>query len=179
MSEQTERTTLGAQSAGTESDDKTAQETEDRAGESAEEETKTEASDFTVYDLEGNAFHLSDFRGKPTVINFWASWCGPCKNEMPDFNEAFLAQGEEINFLMVNVTDEYRETLEIASSYIEEMQYSFPVYYDTEQDAAATYGISSLPTTYFIDAEGYFVAYARGMIDAETLQRGIEMIVAE
>ena len=66
-----------------------------------DESEKILAPDFTVYDLDGNEVHLSDFIGKPVVLNFWASWCGPCKMEMPDFNEKYLEIGEEVQFLMI------------------------------------------------------------------------------
>ena len=140
------------------------------------ESEKTKAPDFTVYDAEGNEVHLTDFVGKPIVLNFWASWCGPCKMEMPDFNEKYLELGEEVQFLMINMTDGSRETVAIASEFIKESGYSFPVFYDTKMDAANTYGAYSLPMTFFIDAEGYPVARATGAIDAETLMRGIDMI---
>ena len=136
----------------------------------------TKAPDFTVYNLDGNEVNLSDFFGKPIIVNFWASWCGPCKMEMPDFNEAYQIYNEEITFLMVNMTDGSRETVEIASSFIEDSDYTFPVYYDTAYSAAITYSVSSLPTTYFIDAEGNLIAHARGAIDGATLQKGIDMI---
>lgn len=134
------------------------------------------APDFTVYDIDGKAYKLSDFRGKPVVLNFWASWCGPCKMEMPDFNTAYGELGDELHFLMVNMTDGSQETQESASSFIAGTGYTFPVYYDTGYEAAIAYSVYSLPTTYFIDAEGYAVAQATGAIDAETLQRGIDMI---
>ena len=133
--------------------------------------------EFTVYDLDGKEVHLSDFFGKPIVLNFWASWCGPCQMEMPDFNEKYLEVGEEVQFLMVNMTDGSRETVESASAFIAEQGYSFPVYYDTDLDAATVYSVYSLPTTYFIDVEGYTVARATGAISGETLQRGIDMIM--
>ena len=155
---------------------------EEEAEEETEESTEEElvmAPDFTVYDKDGNAVSLSDFIGKPTVVNFWASWCGPCQMEMPDFDKKYKELGEEIYFLMVNMTDGAQETLETAKKFVEESGYSFPVYYDTDVDAAMTYGVSSIPSTYFIDSEGHAIAWAQGMIDAETLQAGIDMITEE
>lgn len=141
-----------------------------------EEPEKMMAPDFVMTDSNGTQVYLSDFIGKPIVLNFWASWCGPCKMEMPDFNEKYAELGDDIHFLMVNMTDGSRETVDVAKKFIEEQGYTFPVYFDTEMDAAITYGVTSLPTTYFIDAEGYVIAQAMGAIDGATLQTGIDMI---
>jgi thiol-disulfide isomerase/thioredoxin len=152
------------------------------AAEGSQEDTSAQpvqAPDFTVYDPEGNEVQLSDFAGKPVILNFWASWCGPCKSEMPDFDEAYAEYGDEIAFLMVNMTTSPRESREAAEEYVAEEGFSFPVYYDTDGDAATTYSARSLPTSYFIDAEGYGVAYAVGALSAEGLQQGIDMLLGE
>ena len=134
------------------------------------------APDFEVIDKEGNPVKLSSFFGKPIVLNFWASWCGPCQSEMPDFNEKYAELGGDVHFVMVNMTDGGRETVETASAFIEKNGYVFPVLFDTKSEAAMTYGAYSLPTSFFINAEGHVIAQAVGAIDAATLQRGIDMI---
>ena len=153
----------------------TPQVVEDPTGET--EAQGSEAPDFTVYDMEGNAHKLSDFRGKPVLLNFWASWCGPCQMEMPDFQKFYESHGDQVNFVIVNLTDGQQETVESASAFIAEKGYTFPVYYDTDIDAAAKYGVSAVPVSYFIDAEGYFVAWAQGALTADMLQQGMDMLL--
>ena len=155
----------------------TPQVVEDPTGET--EAQGSEAPDFTVYDLEGNPHKLSDFRGKPVLLNFWASWCGPCQMEMPDFQEFYESHGEEVHFVIVNLTDGQQETVESASEFIAEKGYTFPVYYDTDIDAAVKYGVSAVPVSYFIDAEGYFVAWAQGALSADMLQQGMDLLLGE
>lgn len=152
--------------------------TEDKTDEKDADSEKepTPAPDFTVYNVDGTQVHLSDYHGKPVVLNFWASWCGPCKSELPDFEAAFKEYGDQIQFMMINLTDGTKETMESASSLIEEQGYTFPVFYDTTYNAAGQYVNSGIPITYFIDAEGNFVAYGQGALDAETLQSGIDML---
>ena len=137
------------------------------------------APDFTMLDMEGNEVKLSDFLGTPIVLNFWASWCPPCKAELPDFDDACKKYEGKVTFLMVNLTDGQRETVEVAKSYIASQGYTFPVYFDTKYEAAYTYGVSSIPQTYFINADGSLEARATGMISAAQLEKGIGMIYSE
>lgn len=137
---------------------------------------KTKAPDFTVLDSDGNQVKLSELFGKPLVLNFWASWCPPCKAEMPDFNAVYEEMGEDVTFVMVNMVDGQRETMEKGKKHITDKAFTFPVYYDTTQEAAYTYGVSSIPSSYFIDKDGYIITGVQGAIDEKTLRKGIEMI---
>ena len=132
------------------------------------------APDFTVLDWDGNEHKLSEFVGKPIILNFWASWCGPCKSEMPDFEEAYKRYGEEIHFVMVNCTA--GDSMEDAKSLIEENGFTFPVYFDTTNEASYLYGASSIPMTFFIDEKGDLITYARGALSADLLEQGIGYI---
>ncbi len=137
---------------------------------------KMKAPDFTVLDTAGNNVKLSELFGKPIVLNFWASWCPPCKGEMPEFNKVYEEVGQDITFMMVDLVDGQRETQEKGAQYVKDEDFSFPVYFDTKQDAADKYGIASIPTTIFIDKDGYIVTGAQGAIDEKTLQKGIDLI---
>ena len=135
------------------------------------------APDFKVVSLGGQEVSLSDFRGKPVVINFWASWCPPCKQELPDFDNAYNEYKDKIEFMMVNMTDGMQETEKSAKDYLAGQEYSFPVYFDVYLECAYGYAVRGLPTTFFIDAQGNIVTYAVSMLDAATLKKGIDMIL--
>ena len=136
------------------------------------------AIDFGVLDAEGNEVRLSDYIGKPIVLNFWASWCPPCKSEMPEFDHVYQEMGADVLFMMVDLVDGQRETVETGAAYVREQGFSFPVFYDTKGEAGYAYGVSSIPTTIFIDSEGWIITGARGAIDEDTLRRGIDYIFA-
>ena len=149
----------------------------DVAGDSSENSTQPMlAPNFTVYTEDGTAVKLSELYGKPIILNFWASWCPPCKSEMPDFESMYQKYGEDIHFVMINLTDGQRETVESGAAYVEAQGFTFPVYFDSDLDAANNYQVYSVPMTYFLDVEGYAIARASGAIDTATLERGISMI---
>lgn len=137
------------------------------------------APNFTVTDLDGNTVELYDFLGKPVILNFWASWCGPCRSEMPDIDTAYQTYGQDIQFLIVNLTDGSRETVDTAADYIAQSGYTFPIYFDTSLDAASAYGAYSIPVTYFIGADGRAIAYYPGAMSAGILQQGIDLLLGE
>jgi hypothetical protein len=95
---------------------------------------------------------------------------------MPDFNKVYLELGNEVQFMMVDLVDGQRETVAIGTKYIKDNNFSFPVFFDVNREASYTYGIRSIPTTLFINKEGYIVTAAQGAIDEHTLRRGIALI---
>ena len=148
-------------------------------GEPMPTETVSEnlAPDVTIVDGEGNEVKLSDFRGKGVVLNFWASWCGPCKMEMPHFQAAYEQYGEDVHFLMVNMSSAFGDSRADAAAVLEEGGYTFPVYYDDLSECAYAYGINAIPVTAFIDADGTLVSMKTGAMNAADLDRRIQTIL--
>lgn len=165
-------TTTAATEAPTE---ETTEATENTAATEPTEPEPVLAPDFTVQDWNGNEVHLSDYFGKPIVLNFWAHWCGPCQMEMPEFNAVYEELGGEVTFLMTHVGSEVEE----GKAKVTENGYTFPVLFDNESAAANFYGIGAYPTSIFINAEGHIKAYYIGAMDRDFLQRGIDMIYTE
>lgn len=137
--------------------------------------TLSDAPNVKFYDSAGNQVQLSDFKGKPVVINFWASWVSSTKAEFSIFGNAQEAYQDKIHFLMINVTDGTLETKETARQYWESLETKLPVYYDTDADAATGFRVKTAPATFFINAEGKSVAYAPGALTRADLEQGIRM----
>jgi peroxiredoxin len=117
------------------------------------------AIDFTLENLEGSLVSLKGFQGKVVFLNFWATWCGPCRYEMPDMEKLWQKFKEE-DFVILAV--DLRERKERVSSFMEENGYTFPVLLDSRGEVARAYGIRAIPTTYLLDPEGKIVGRALG-----------------
>ena len=136
------------------------------------------APDFTVIDANGSEVSLGSLFGQPIVLNFWASTCGPCQKEMPDFQAAYEKHGSEVRFVMVNLTSFKGESVDHAKEYLAQNGYTLPVYFDVDDSAMASYGITSIPRTFLIGPDGNIAASATGAINENALAEGIEQLLA-
>lgn len=151
----------------------------DAADASASDNPDTAAApDFSMTDAEGKVLNLTDFKGKPVLLNFWASWCGPCTGEMPDIQKAYEKYGNEIDFVIVNMTGMGGETEQSASAFIQQNGYTFPVYFDQNNSAATAFAVSSIPQTYLLDPQGFIIGAAMGAMDEATIEEGIGLLKA-
>lgn len=142
-------------------------------------DTATPAPDFTLVDQNGETHKLSDYKGKTVFLNFWATWCPPCRQEMPDIQALYETYGENKEDLIVlgvanPKTDDHPnnqdETQEKVAGFLSENGYTYPVAMDTTGDVFSAYGISSFPTTFMIDKEGNVYGYVSGAITADIME---------
>ena len=137
------------------------------------------AKDFIAYTDDGAPVRLIEKRGKPVVVNFFASWCGPCKMEMPHFDEAAKTYAGQIEFMMVDLCAYGNDTKENAKKLIADGGWTFPVYFDTDGSAVTAYNVRSMPTTIFVSADGELVGQQIGAMSAAQLQAQIDKLIAE
>lgn len=137
---------------------------------------KNIAPDFTVFNAENAEVRLSEHIGKKTVVSFWATWCGPCKSMLSDFNNLYEDGNQDIEFMMINLTDGIEETMDIAKEYIDNKKITVPVYYDLSYSAVHEYHVTSLPVTVFIDENGYISDIHQGKISKSQIEEYIKNI---
>jgi thiol-disulfide isomerase/thioredoxin len=135
------------------------------------------APEFTLKRLGGGQESLGETRGHPVVINFWASWCSPCRVEMPELVYAYEAhRSEGLKVLAINLTDQERR--KDVSKFVEELAMPFPVLLDENGRVRERFGLVSLPTTIFVDSAGVVRGVHPGPISREALAAGLEAILA-
>jgi peroxiredoxin len=137
------------------------------------------APDFALETLEGETIALSDLRGQVVALNFWASWCAPCRLEMPAIEQVYRSFGDlGLVVLAVNTTDQ--DSIGAAQDFVNEFNLTFPILLDRAGDAARLYEIYGLPTTYFIDRQGIIQEVVVGGPMSEALvQSKIEALLRE
>ncbi|MDJ0754326.1 MAG: redoxin domain-containing protein [Ardenticatenaceae bacterium] len=125
------------------------------------------APDFTLVDLDGTPHTLDDFKGRPVIVNFWATWCAPCRIEMPELQETFENYSDEDLVILAVNREETPETVE--GFFINEMQLTFTPLLDSSADVANAYGVFNMPTTFFVDESGTVTAVHRGPMTLEVI----------
>ena len=127
------------------------------------------ATDFTVENEAGEKVRLSELQGRPVIVNFWATWCPPCRSELPLFDSYGKQYGDKITFLMVDLADGVQETKQTVHDFMEENGYTFDVHYDTSGEAVRAYQIRGIPMTIAVDAEGNLVSEQIGALSEDVL----------
>ena len=147
------------------------------------ESNKTPAIDFELKDQYGKTHKLSDYKGKVVFLNFWATWCPPCKMEMPDIQkiyEKYEKQGEKSEVIVLSVAapnTQDEKDVEGIKAFLEENGYTYPVLMDDGGYTFGAYRISSLPTTFMIDKEGNVSGYVQGGLTQEAMESIIEQTI--
>jgi cytochrome c biogenesis protein CcmG/thiol:disulfide interchange protein DsbE len=135
------------------------------------------APSFELTGLDNKAYSLKSLEGQPVVINFWASWCSPCRQEAPEFVQLYDEYQEKLEIYAINLTqnDRYGDVVD----FVDEFQFVFPVLLDDKGEVANKYGIQAIPTTYFVNREGIIIDKIIGLADKETLKWKFRKLVTE
>lgn len=158
-------------------------ETKNEGSSSNANNDKTPAIDFELKDQYGKTHKLSDYKGKVVFLNFWATWCPPCKMEMPDIQkiyEKYEKQGEESEVVILSVAapnTQDEKNIDGIKAFLEENGYTYPVLMDDGGYTFGAYRISSLPTTFMIDKEGNVFGYVQGGLTQEAMESIIEQTI--
>ena len=154
--------------------------TEENQKEESQKEESIDAIDFTLYDQYGKQHSLADYKGKTIFLNFWATWCPPCKAEMPDIQKLYEEYGDngEVVILGVAAPNFSNETDEDGiKTFLKQNGYTYPVLMDTTGELFMQYGISSYPTTFMIDKEGNVFGYVSGQLSEDMMKNIIRQTI--
>lgn len=155
-------------------------EDQESAGQDSENQGKTAAYDFELTDQYGKTHRLSDYKGKVIFLNFWATWCPPCRAEMPDIQklyEEYAARGEDAEVVILGAAAPgmgQEGSEEEIGQFMQENGYTYPVLMDTDWEMFSWYGINSFPTTFMIDRDGNIFGYVPGQMTEEIMRSIID-----
>ncbi|TCN25957.1 redoxin domain-containing protein [Mesobacillus foraminis] len=127
-----------------------------------------QAPEFSLKNLQNETIQLSQYKGKKVLINFWATWCPPCKAEMPVMQDLYERNMDKIEFLAINIDPENN-----VKSYVKKMELTFPILLDKSGTINEQYGIISIPTTFLVDENGNIIKKQIGAMNAEQMQEFI------
>ena len=148
--------------------------------EQSQEDGKIKALDFTLYDQYGNTHTLSEYEGKTVFLNIWATWCPPCKQEMPYIEELYKEYNlNKEDVVILGLASPYlgkEGSKEDIKEFLNSNKYTFPVVFDENADLIYSYGIQAFPTTFVIDKEGYIAQYVPGGMTKEIMKTLIESV---
>ena len=148
--------------------------------EQSQEDGKIKALDFTLYDQYGNTHTLSEYEGKTVFLNIWATWCPPCKQEMPYIEELYKEYNlNKEDVVILGLASPYfgkEGSKEDIKEFLNSNKYTFPVVFDENADLIYSYGIQAFPTTFVIDKGGYIAQYVPGGMTKEIMKTLIESV---
>ncbi len=154
----------------------------DQTGTSSQQQTSREtkigikkgytAPDFELLNLDDEPVKLSDFAGKKVILNFWATWCPPCRAEMPHMEKFYTDHEKDVVVLAVNLTNTEKNRANV-SDFIEDFGLTFPIVMDEEGDVSSSYQVVAYPTSYIIDSQGIIQNIYQGAINYEMMNKAI------
>jgi peroxiredoxin len=130
------------------------------------------APNFTLLDFEGNEVELSDFIGKKVILNFWATWCPPCRAEMPHMEKVYKKNSDEVVVLAVNLTNTEKSNSGV-QEFVEEFKLSFPIVMDTKGEVSGQYQVFAYPTSFIIDSQGIIQEIYMGAINEDIMKKSL------
>ena len=144
-------------------------------------------ADLVLVDQDGTEHRLSDYRGKTVFLNFFATWCGPCQREIPDIEALYRDRGENAGEVVVlgvanPKSSEHPQNSDVGvdevEAFIDEYGITYPVLMDTTGQLFSSFGVSSFPTTFMIDKDGYVFGYAAGMLTADVMDNIVDQTIS-